>query len=70
MAAIHDWCGRLDDPAGLRCPCKANTVTAFEVEVRVRKAIRTAHARGWVDNASDHPPRKVIGEHFGKRTAA
>lgn len=69
MAAIHDWCGRLDDPAGLRCPCKANRTTESEA-VSTAKAIRRAKARGWVGNASNHPPRKVIGEHFGRRRAA
>lgn len=69
MIAIHEWCGRVDDPTGDRCPCKANRTTESEA-VSTAKAIRRAKASGWAGNAADRPPRKVIGEHFGKRTAA
>ena len=69
-ARIHEWCGRLDDPAGERCPCAANRTTVFEVEARLRAAIHVAKAKGWAGNAAHHPKPRVIGEHFGRRRAA
>jgi hypothetical protein len=67
---IHEWCGRLDDEDGLRCPCNANTITVFEVQARHRKAVRTAQAHDWAGNAGDRTRPRVIGEHFGRRRAA
>lgn len=69
-ALIHTWCGRLDDEDGLRCPCNANRTTVFEVQARHRKAVRAARARDWAGNAGNHPTRRVIAEHFGRRRAA
>jgi len=67
---IHDWCGRLDDPTGERCPCAANRTTAFEVQARHRRAVTVARARGWAGNAGDRTRPRVIGENFGRRRAA
>jgi hypothetical protein len=69
-ARIHEWCGRLDDPASERCPCAASRTTVSEVQARHRKAVRGARARDWAGNAGDITRPRVIGEHFGKRRAA
>lgn len=69
MIVVHDWCGRVDDPTGDRCPCKANRTTESEA-VSTAKAIRRAKASGWAGNATNHPKPRVIGEHFGRSRAA
>lgn len=76
-ARICWWCGQLDDlrphprtGAPQRCPCNANTVTPFDVEVRHRKAVRAARARDWAGNAGDRTRPRVIGANFGRRRAA
>ena len=44
-ARIHEWCGRLDDPArDLPCPCRANRSTRLKVELRHRDAVKRAQA--------------------------
>jgi hypothetical protein len=51
-AAIHDWCGRLHDPAhDTPCPCRAQAGTRLEVQRRHRDSVRLAKQHGWAGNA-------------------